>query len=142
MIVEASPEIVIIPEGFFLMGSENGPENEMPRHRVWVDSFGLGKFPVTNREYRIFVEAEQVPAPSFWSETMFAEPEQPVVGVNWESDRIAVVQLTSKIPPPSEAEWEQAARGAWGALSVRDEPRRTLPVTTENGWATGVGANA
>ena len=66
------------------MGSESGPENEMPRHRVWVDSFGLGKFPVTNREYRIFVEAEQAPAPPFWSDAMFSEPEQPVVGVNWD----------------------------------------------------------
>ena len=70
MIVEANPEIVIIPE-VFLMGSESGPENEMPRHRVWADSFGLGKFPVTNREYRIFVEAEQAPAPPFWSDDVF-----------------------------------------------------------------------
>src|SRR4029450_8129899 len=59
MIIEANPDIVTIPEGFFLMGSESSPENEMPRHRVWVDSFGLGKFPGTNREYRIVVEAEQ-----------------------------------------------------------------------------------
>ena len=38
---EPVPDIVVIPEGFFLMGSESGPENEMPRHRVWVDSFGI-----------------------------------------------------------------------------------------------------
>jgi len=68
MTPEPVPDIVVIPEGFFLMGSESGPENEMPRHRVWVDSFGIGKFPVTNREYRIFVEAEQAPCPPFWSD--------------------------------------------------------------------------
>ena len=83
MRVEANPDIVIIPEGFFLMGSEGGPENEMPRRRVWVDNFGLGKFPVTNREYRIFVEAEQAAAPPFWSDAMFSDAEQPVVGVSW-----------------------------------------------------------
>ena len=37
-----NPDIVIIPEGFFLMGSGSENENEMPRHRVWVDDFGLG----------------------------------------------------------------------------------------------------
>ena len=97
MIVEANPDIVIIPEGFFLMGSESGPENEMPRHRVWVDSFGLGKFPVTNREYRIFVEAEQAPAPPFWSDAMFSEPEQPVVGVNWDEKQMELIKLYNSI---------------------------------------------
>src|SRR5215475_5715260 len=84
MIVEANPDIVIIPEGFFMMGSESGSENEMPRHRVWVGTVGLAKFPVTNREYRIFVEAREWPAPPFWSALMFCKPEQPVLGVNWD----------------------------------------------------------
>jgi gamma-glutamyl hercynylcysteine S-oxide synthase len=65
---EPVPNIVVIPAGFFWMGSDSGYENEMPRHRVWVDSFGLAKFPVTNREYRIFVEETQTPPPPFWSE--------------------------------------------------------------------------
>ena len=85
------------------MGSESGPENETPRHRVWLDSFGLGKFPVTNREYRIFVEAEPAPAPPFWSDAMFSEPEQPVVGVNWDEAAAycEVVEPTNgqRVPP-------------------------------------------
>ena len=63
MAVKENPDIVIIPEGFFFMGSESGHENEMPRHRVWVDNFGIGRFPVTNREYKIFVEEGEAPAP-------------------------------------------------------------------------------
>ena len=98
------------------MGSESGPENEMPRHRVWVDSFGLGKFPVTNREYRIFVEAEQAPAPPFWSDAMFSEPEQPVVGVNWDEATAYCKWLSRRTGKefrlPSEAEWERSARSA------------------------------
>ena len=124
MIIEASPDIVTIPEGFFLMGSESGPENEMPRHRVWVDSFGLGKFPVTNREYRIFVEAEQAPAPPFWSDAMFSEPEQPVVGVNWDEATAYCKWLSRRTGKefrlPSEAEWER--------VSARQACRRALPV--------------
>ena len=44
--------MVIIPEGTFLMGCDAGEDNERPVHRVWIDSFGLGKFPVTNCQYR------------------------------------------------------------------------------------------
>ncbi|MGB7947120.1 MAG: SUMF1/EgtB/PvdO family nonheme iron enzyme, partial [Candidatus Binatia bacterium] len=78
------PDIVVIPEGSFLMGSKDGQENEMPQRRVWLDHFGLGRYPVTNREYKIFVDATQKPAPPFWLEGMFADPDQPVVGVNWD----------------------------------------------------------
>ena len=31
MTIKLIPDIVVIPEGSFLMGSEDGPENEMPR---------------------------------------------------------------------------------------------------------------
>jgi len=43
-------DVVTIPGGWFLMGSIQGQENEQPCHHVWVDRFGIGRFPVTNRE--------------------------------------------------------------------------------------------
>ena len=110
-----NPCVVVIPEGFFLMGSGNEYENEMPRHRVWVDGFGLGRFPVTNREYRTFVEETQTPAPPFWSDAMFSDPEHPVVGVSWDDATAYCKWLGERMPKefrlPSEAEWERAARG-------------------------------
>jgi formylglycine-generating enzyme len=117
-----------IPEGYFLMGSEDGMDNEKPAHRVWVDGFLLGKFPVTNREYRIFVAEKRAAAPPFGSEPMFADPDKPVVGVSWH-DAVAYCEWLSersgkKFRLPTEAEWERAARGGrdgekypWG-----DEP--------------------
>ena len=80
----AFPSIVIIPAGQFLMGCEVGQENERPVHRVWVDRFAFGKFPVTNREYKIFVEATGSAPPPFSSDPIFADPELPVVGVTWD----------------------------------------------------------
>ena len=127
------PIIVVIPAGFFWMGSERDHENEMPRHRVWVDAFGLGRFPATNKEYRIFVEEEQTPPPPFWLEAMFSGPEQPVVGVSWD-DATAYCQWLSRrmkqpFRLPSEAEWERAARGNFqGALYPwGDEPPSERP---------------
>ena len=39
------------------MGTERGQEDERPPHRVFVDSFELGVFPVTRAEYEGFVDA-------------------------------------------------------------------------------------
>lgn len=122
------PDIVLIPEGPFLMGSEEGQENERPVHRVWLDSFGMGKFPVINREYGVFVEEAHAPVPPFWSDPMFSDPEQPVVGVSWDEATAYCSWLSQragkKFRLPTEAERERAARGGregnlypWG-----DEP--------------------
>ncbi len=66
------------------MGSEQEQENERPRHRVWLDSFGIARFPVTNRDYKRFLDATQIPPPPFWRDPMFSDENQPVVGVSWD----------------------------------------------------------
>jgi formylglycine-generating enzyme required for sulfatase activity len=112
---DGQPQIAVIPEGFFLMGSEHGQDNEQPCHQVWVDAFGIGKFPVTRREYGEFLMATQRTPPPFWSAPQFGDPEQPAVGVNWD-DGIAYCRWLSAMAGqhyrlPTEAEWERAARG-------------------------------
>jgi len=77
------PEWVSIPAGTFLMGSEEGQENELPVHCVWVDNFAITKYPVTNREYVRFVEATGHRQPGGWKESRFTHPNQQVVAVNW-----------------------------------------------------------
>ena len=108
-------DLVEIPGGWFLLGSETGQENEQPVHRVWVDEFALGRYPVTNQEYSVFLEQTRRAPPPFWSEPMFADSAQPVVGVSWD-DAIAFCDWLSKrsgraFRLPTEAEWERAARG-------------------------------
>lgn len=138
----AEPEMVAIPEGWFLMGSEAGQENEQPVHRVWVDAFALGACQVTNREYAQFLAETHHRAPMYWTDPHFSLPDLPVVAPSW-FDAVAYCEWLSRITSrryrlPTEAEWERAARGGaeqkqfpWG-----DEPPETLANYAER-WKTG-----
>ena len=143
-------KIIIIPSGPFLMGSEQGQENERPCHWVWVDSFGIGRFPVTNREYGEFLTATANPPPPFWCDPIFSAPQQPVVGVNW-NEAMAYCRWLSDLSGqifrlPTEAEWERAARGGregaqypWGDQPPEEKSYLGCDPTT--GGPTRVGVN-
>ena len=68
-----------IPGGWFIMGTERGQEDERPPHRVFVDGFELGVFPVTRAEYERFVAVTGHEPPREWSHPPFAQPDLPVV---------------------------------------------------------------
>src|SRR5262249_39442510 len=54
----ASPHNMMwIPGGTFRMGSDKHYPEEAPAHRVTVDTFWIDRTPVTNREFRKFVNA-------------------------------------------------------------------------------------
>ena len=48
--------MVWVPGGTFLMGSDRHYPEEAPAHRVTVDGFWMDRTPVTNRQFRRFVE--------------------------------------------------------------------------------------
>jgi formylglycine-generating enzyme len=136
------PALVLIPEGWFLMGSATGQDCERPVHRLWVDSFFLATTQITNAEYEAFVNSTACGPPPFWQDQNFNHPHQPVAGVSWyEADHYCrwLAEQTGKLfRLPSEAEWERAARGGiaqnefpWG----NDAPQ-SLP-DYANRWQTG-----
>jgi sulfatase modifying factor 1 len=47
----------LVPGGTFRMGSDKHYPEEAPVHRVTVDGFWMDRTPVTNRQFREFVEA-------------------------------------------------------------------------------------
>src|SRR3954462_3338071 len=74
---------VTITAGFFWMGSTNRYSWESPRHRVWLDEFEIARTPVTRSEYSAFLKETNHTEPRDWNAPSFADPAQPVVGVNW-----------------------------------------------------------
>jgi len=55
--VPSKTDMVWLPGGVFLMGSDQHYPEEQPTHKVRVDGFWIDRTPVTNREFRRFVEA-------------------------------------------------------------------------------------
>jgi formylglycine-generating enzyme len=104
-----------IPEGWFLMGCDEGRDDERPVHRVWVDAFELAVFQTTNADYARFLEATNHPPPPSWNDPNFAGAQQPVVAVSW-FDAVSYCDwlrrtVGKRFRLPTEAEWERAARG-------------------------------
>jgi formylglycine-generating enzyme len=108
-------DMVEVGPGWFWMGSDDGHRSAKPRHRVWTEAFVIGRAPVINREYALFLDATGASPPPWWNDPRFSHPEQPAVGVSW-FDAVAFCDWLARDTGrphrlPSEAEWEKAARG-------------------------------
>ena len=110
------PEMVVIPPGSFVMGSEEDSDAQ-PVHSVRVgQALAVGKYHVTRGEYARFVEATGYSADGgAWRNAGFSQTDRdPVVDVSWD-DAKAYAQWLSRTTGKSyrlltEAEWEYAAR--------------------------------
>ena len=104
-------ELVTISAGRFLMGSPPGVGrvHEQPQHEVSLQTFLLGRYPVTNAEYRRYLESNPVAKePKYWGDRRFNQDHQPVVGVDWDDGQRFCAWAGGRLP--TEAEWEYACR--------------------------------
>ncbi len=119
-----STNLIFVKGGTFQMGSNNGNDNEKPVHSVTISDFYIGKYEVTQKEWKEIMGNN----PSKWK-----DDDLPVERVSWydavefcnkKSDKEGLTRCytgsgkntkcnfsANGYRLPTEAEWEYAARG-------------------------------
>jgi formylglycine-generating enzyme required for sulfatase activity len=111
-------EMVLIPGGTFVMGSSKdelgGFDTERPQHTVTIQPFCLGKYPVTQAQWKAVAAWPQVKRHLDPDPSRLKGVNRPVESVSWLEAVEFCQRLTQKTGRkcclPSEAQWEYACR--------------------------------
>lgn len=128
-----SLELAFVKGGTFMMGGESGSNHSKPIHPVALDDFWIGKYPLTQAQWRAVLEEANkrgIKHALDVAPSRFKSSQRPVEEVSWEDSQAWIAILNELIAPqakgepsfdfplgqgkfslPSEAQWEYAARG-------------------------------
>ncbi len=93
-----------VAAGSFIMGSDEGRDNEKPAHEVTLPAYQISRYPMTNAQFEPFIadggytekwrrcwteagwqqkERDDWQEPRYWNHNRYNQANQPVVGVSW-----------------------------------------------------------
>ena len=140
-------ELVTIHGGSFLMGSPDDEpdrfDDEGPQRLVTVPSFLMGKFPVTQAQWKAVAALPKVERDLDADPSFFKGDDLPVEQVSWHEAVEFCHRLSKKTGQeyrlPSEAEWEYACRAgtttpySFGKMLTKDQANFDTDSTTSVG---------
>jgi iron(II)-dependent oxidoreductase len=144
--------MVLVPAGEFLMGSDSWSGSEKPAHIIYLDSFYIDQFEVSNTAFAEFLnevgnQIEGVAGKAHWVEESDLDlrihrvdavwqadqgwEDHPMNEVTWFGARAFCEWRNAHLP--SEAEWEKAARGTDGRTYPWGEEEPTCEMANFSG---------
>jgi len=139
MLAWAADAMVAVPAGTFIMGRNDGPDDERPAHSITLPAFQIDRLPVTNAQFAEFLNARghstaqgerfydyddndariHLVKGKYIADRGYEN--HPAVESTWLGAREYCAWRGQRLP--TEAEWEKAARGSdrrmypWGDVA-------------------------
>ncbi len=129
---DAPNDMVLIPEGPFIRGTDNRLPDEGPQHTVHLPAFYIDIHEVTNLQYKRFIDETGRRSPDHFRNRTYppGKADHPVTFVTWD-DADAYCRWAGK-RLPTDQEWEKAGRGEDGRIfpwgNTFDATRANTPV--------------
>jgi len=139
-------EMAWIPAGSFMMGSEDGDDDEQPIHEVYLDTYAIDIYEVTNALFAEFLNEVDSQGEDtqkwlivhagythFWRSDGIWRVDSgyenhPIVYVNWHGAYAYCEWRNARLP--TEAEWEKSSRG--GLIGMEYPWNNKLPSCDKN----------
>jgi len=104
-------EMVDIPAGTFIMGTDNRLPDEGPEHTATTPRFWIDLYEVTNLQYKAFIDSTQRQSPNHFENRTYppGKADHPVTYVTWFDANKYCKWAGKRLPTGTE--WEKAARG-------------------------------
>ena len=111
---DAPNEMVLVPAGEFIRGTNSRLPDEGPEHKVTLAAFYIDKYEVTNLQYKKFNDATKRRSPTHFRNRTYPQgkADHPVTFVSWVDAKAYCEWAAKRLP--TDQEWEKAARGTDG----------------------------
>jgi len=110
----APNEMILIPAGEFIRGTNGRLPDEGPEHKMRTDTFYIDKYEVTNFQYQQSLQTTKRQPPKHFISGKYPhnKADHPVVYVSWYDAKAYCESVGKRLP--TDVEWEKAARGTDG----------------------------